>query len=54
MDEWSYERDLKFDFFATRRGRGWQGRDRVKRAGELRYRFYQRRARQRPLSRLTP
>ena len=54
MDERGYERDLKLDLLATQRGRGGQGRDLVERARELLYGFDQRRALQRPLSRLAP
>ena len=36
MHEWSYERDLKLDLFATQRGGVGQGRDLVECARELR------------------
>ena len=49
-----YERDLKLDLLATQRGRGGQGRDLVERTRELLRSFDQRRALQRPLSRLAP
>ena len=45
MDEWGDECDLKLDLLATQRGRAGQGRDLVKRAGELGRGFDQRRAR---------
>ena len=54
MEEWGYERDLKLDLLATQRGSGRQGRDLVQGSGELRRGFNQRRALQRPLSRLRP
>ena len=54
MDERGYERDLKLDLLATQRRRGGQGRDLVEGARELLYGFDQRRALQRPLSRLAP
>ena len=54
MHERGYERDLKLDLLATQRGRGGQGRDLGKRARELLHGFNQRRALQRPLSRLAP
>ena len=54
MDEWGYKRDLKLDLLATKRRRAGQGRDLVKGARKLLRGFDQRRARQRPLSRLAP
>ena len=54
MDEGGYERDLKLDLLATQRGCGGQGRDLIECAGELLCGFDQRRALQRPLSRLAP
>ena len=54
MHEWGYERDLKFDLVAPQRRRGGQDRNPVQSAGELRNRFHQGRALQRPLSRLAP
>ena len=54
VHERGYERDLKLDLLATQRRRGGQGRDLVKCARELLYGFDQRRALQRPLSRLAP
>ena len=48
------ERDLEFDLLATQRGRSGQGRDLVECARELLRGLDQRRARQRPLSRLAP
>ena len=54
MNERGYERDLKFDLFATQRGRGRQRRDLGKSARKLLGSFNQGRARQRPFSGLTP
>ena len=54
MDERGYQRDLKLDLLAAQRRRGRQRRDLIKRARELLYGFNQRRALQRPLSRLAP
>ena len=54
MHEGSYKRDLKFDLFATQRGRGRQSRDLVKRAPKLFDRLNQGGARCGPLPRLTP
>jgi hypothetical protein len=44
MHEWCYKRDLKLDLLATQRRCGWQDRDLVEGAGELRRSFDQRRA----------
>ena len=54
MEERGYERDLKFDLFATQRRRGRQGRNLAEGTGELLGSFDQGRALQRPLSRLAP
>jgi hypothetical protein len=54
MGKWSYERDLKLDLLSAKSGRGWQGRNLVKCAGELLCSFDQRRARQWPLSCFAP
>jgi hypothetical protein len=54
MDEWGYERDLKLDPLATQRRRAGQGRDLLEGPGELRRSLGQRRAVERPLTRLAP
>jgi hypothetical protein len=54
MDERGDERDLKFDLVATQRRRAGQGRDLLERPRELGRGFGQRRAVERPLSRLAP
>ena len=54
MDERGYERDLKLEFFPTYRGRGGQGCNLIKGARKLLNGFNQGRARQRPLSGLSP
>src|SRR5262249_14079383 len=54
MHERVYERDLKPNLLATQRGSSGQSSNKVERAGELSYRFYQRRTRQRLLSRFAP
>ena len=54
MDEWGYDRDLELDLLATQRGRAGQRCDLVQGSAELRLCFNQRRAFQRPLSRLAP
>ena len=54
MHERGYERHLKLDLLAAQRGRGGQSRHLVEGPGELRYGLNQRRALQRPLSRLAP
>jgi hypothetical protein len=54
MEKRGYERDLKFDLFATQRGSGRQGRNLVEGMGNLRGCFYQSRTGQRPLSSFAP
>ena len=53
MEEWGNGGDLKVDLLATQPGRGRQGRDLGERTLYLPFGFDQRRARQRPLPRLT-
>src|SRR6478672_11484484 len=54
MEEWGYECNLKFDFFATQSGCGGQDRDLVERTPELFPGFDQRRALRRPQSGFAP
>jgi hypothetical protein len=50
--QWGNERDLQIDLLTTLLGSGGYHRNLGERTGKLLYGFYQRRALQRPLSRL--